>query len=308
MVTRFVTGSAPPATGEATIIRTVSREYFEVMGTRLLRGRLLDDADYASIGSGIVINDVVARDFFGENDPLGRSVTIFHSAQGRQEFGEPVQATIVGVIAAERVFNLEQDPPRTVFVPHTWMVWPNITILVRTTGAPTAAIPALRRAVQQVDQDIPVAGPGRQAQWQPLTQFVGGTLEQRRLTAGLLSAFAGSAVVLAVFGILGVTTYLVTRRTREIGVRVALGAPPGTVARMVLGHALGIAITGVIIGVPASWAAMRLLQGELFGVSPLDPPSLIGAALIFPTAAALGAALPTWRALRIPPTQALRVD
>lgn len=308
MATRLLTGGEAPAGGDATIIRTVSREYFDLVGTRLLRGRVLEDADYAAVGSGIVINDVVARDFFGDADPIGRSVSIFHSAQGRDSFGEPIQATVVGVVRAERFFSLEANPPRAVFVPWTWMVWPSMTVVARVDGDVRALLPPLRAAVRQVDRDIPVAGPGLQAQWQPLAAFVGGKLDDRRLMAGLIAAFAGSALLLAVLGIFGVTSYLVARRTREIGVRVAIGAPRASIARMVLVHAVAMAGTGILIGLPAAYAASRLLESEVFGVSTFDAATVAGVTLLFAAAALAGAAVPTLRALAIAPTQALRAD
>jgi putative ABC transport system permease protein len=308
MITRFVTGDEPPATGEVTLIRTVSQEYFDVLETRLLRGRLLSADDFAGVGGGIVINDVIARDFFGTADPVGRNVTIYRSAQGRPDFGEPIQATVVGVVQAERYFRLEANPPRTVYVPWTWMVWPNISVVVRTAAAPEAVIPALRTAVQGVDADIPVAGPGRQAQWQPLTAMVGGALERRRLMTVLLGAFAGSALALAVLGVFGVTQALVARRTREIGIRVAIGAPRSAVARLVLGHAARLVGGGIVLGLAAAWAGMRLLRSELYGVGTYDPVSLGAAILLFAAAGVVGAALPTRRALHIHPAQAVRAE
>jgi predicted permease len=310
MVTRLVTGEAPPPGpgGENVIVRTVSAEYFDVMRSRLRAGRFLDGSDLAGRSTGVVVNDVAARRFFGGADPLGRTVTLFHAAQGRPDFGEPIQATVVGVVQGERFFGPEVDVPPAVFVPFTWMMWQNITLLARTELPPASVVPALRRAVQQVEVDIPVAGPSPQAQWRAYEEFAGNALKQRRLVAGLVTGFAASALGLAVLGIFGVTAWFVARRAREIGIRVALGAVPSAVAGLVLRRALLLSLLGVAIGLPAALAATRVLQSQLYGVTLGDPVTLAGTAVVFMTAAVTAAAVPLWRALRIPPTDALRAD
>jgi putative ABC transport system permease protein len=306
MITRVETGADAPAAGSNAVIRTVSPEYFDVFGVRRLRGRLLVAADYHAVGGGIVINDALARQFFGSDDPIGRSVTIFHSSQDRPEFGEPIQAMVVGIVANEHVFGPEQDPPPVVYVPHTWMVWGNITLLARTSVPPHTVLPALRRAVAQVERDIPVAGAG--AEWRTLEQLAASSLEQRRLMAGLLTGFAGSALLLALLGIFGITAYAVALRTREIGVRMAIGAQRSTVGAMILRQALLLAVLGLALGVPATIAATRLLESELYGVSATDPATVAAAAALFVIAALLAAALPSARAISISPTEALRAE
>lgn len=308
MTTRVVTGRPPPEAGELAIIRTVSAEYFDVMRSERLDGRLLEPGDYVGSGSGVVISRALAARFFPDGDAVGRSITVFHSAQGREDFGTPIQTQVVGVIGDERIFDLRGDAPPVVYVPHTWMVWGSITLAARTAVPPATVVPALRAAVQQVEQDIPVAGPGQQAEWRTLDDFIGNTLTQRRLMTGLITAFAAAALGLALLGIFGMTAYLVTRRTREIGIRVAVGAPRRALIRMVLGQALQLALLGITLGLPAAWAGTRLLQSELFGVSGTDPVTVAVTALIFLAAATAAAALPTSRALRISPSDALRSE
>jgi putative ABC transport system permease protein len=306
MVTRVDTGDEAPAEGPNAVIRTVSPEYFDIFGVRRLSGRLLADADYQAIGSGIVVNETLARRFFGTGDPIGRNVTIFHSSQDRPNFGEPITATIVGVAADERVFGVEQAPPAVVYAPHTWTVWGNITLLARTSVPPHTLLPALRRAVEQVDRDIPVAGTG--SEWRTLDALAAASLERRRLMARLLTGFAGAALLLALLGIFGITAFVVAQRTREIGVRMAIGAQRSDVGSLILRHALLLAALGVAIGVPATIAGTRLIESELFGVSAADPVTVGAAAALFVVAAVLAAALPTMRAVRIPPATALRAE
>jgi putative ABC transport system permease protein len=308
MVTRVLTGGEPPATGSNALIRTVSPEYFDVTRVRRQSGRLLDASDFAAVGSGIVINDALARQFFGADDAVGRSVTIFHSSQDRPNFGEPIQATIVGVVEGEHAFGLEQDPPPMVYLPYTWMVWGNITLLARTGVPAHTLLPALRNAVQHVERDIPVAGPAPNVEWRPVSDFLALSLERRRLMAVLLSGFAGSALLLALLGVFGLTAYVVARRTREIGVRMAIGAPRRAVGWLILAQALRLAAVGVLLGVPATLLAGRLLASELFGIAASDPLTIAAAASAFVLATLAAAVLPAVRALRIPPTVALRSE
>jgi predicted permease len=308
MITRFDAGGPPPEQGENVLVRTVSSEYFDVMRTELIAGRLLRPADEVTRGSGVVINDAAARQFFGNESPIGRGITIHHSAQGREEFGSPIPTEIVGVVRSERYFGLEQDIPPAVFVPWTWMVWPNITLLARTSAAATALEPALREAVRRVEPDIPVAGPARQAQWRPLADFVGYSVQQRRLTAMLFTGFGMVALGLSLVGIFATTAYLVTRRSREIAIRSAVGASRTVIVRLVLGHAVRLAAIGAAIGVPASIAAATLLRSELVGVTPSDPATIAVATCGFLIAAVLAAALPAVRALRIEPAAALKAE
>jgi putative ABC transport system permease protein len=308
VATIFETAFEPPAGGQATIIRTVSREYFDVMGSRLVSGRLLLPEDFDGAGGGIVINTTTARDFFGDADPVGETVTLYHTAQGRPEFGEAIRATVVGVVEAERFLGIEQNAPRAVFVPWTWMVWPNISLVARTTLPPEQMVAPLRRAVQQVDQDIPVAGPGRQAEWRTMQSFAADSLQQRRVMAWLLASFALAAVGLAALGLFGVLAWLVAQRTREIGVRTALGASRSRVAGLVASRALALVGIGIGVGVPAAFAATRVLQSQLAGVAPTDPLTAAAAAATFLVAALVAAAVPTVRALRIQPSEALRAE
>ncbi|CAN5886408.1 ABC transporter permease [soil metagenome] len=309
MATRVETGGPPPAGGQVAIIRTISQEYFHVMGARRVSGRLLNAADFAGAGTGLVINRATAQRFFPDDaDPVGRSITIYQSAQGRPDYGEPIQAAVVGIVENEHFLGVDITPPPAVFVPYTWMVWPNISIIARTRVAPERLVPALRRAVQQVDPDIPVAGPGRQAEWRPMSTFAADSLRQRRVMAWLLAGFATSALLLSALGLFGMTAYLVAQQRREIGVRTAIGASRGAIVRMVTGHALRLAIAGVVIGIPAAFGAARVLRSQLFGVTATDPTTVAVATAVFLAAALLAAAVPAVRALRVSPTEALRAE
>ncbi len=308
MPTRLIAhGQAVPAQGQNVLMRTISPDYFRTVGTRVVRGRDLGGAEMAGAG-GVVINEAAARAFFPGVDALGRSVTVHRAAQGRENVGQPVTAVVMGIAADERFFGLEGDPPPAVFVPWTWDVWPSVTLAVRTDRDAASLLPALRRAVLAVDPDLPVAGPMVQSRWSPVEGYVRSSLEVQRLNATLLGVFAASAFALAVIGVFGVMAYVVAQRTREMGLRMALGARPRDVLWMVARQALALSAVGIVVGLGGAFAATRLLRSQLHGVSATDPATFAAVAVAFAGAALLAGLLPARRASRVDPMMALRVD
>ncbi|HSJ13139.1 MAG TPA: ADOP family duplicated permease [Longimicrobiales bacterium] len=308
MPTRVLTGRPDASDADAAFLRSVSPEFFRVMGVRVRRGRGFTDADVGAAGGALIVNQAFVRRLLADEEPIGRSVTIFRNAQGRSYFGAPLSAPIVGVVEDERYFDVQGEPPPMVFVPYTAVLWGNTYVVARTRGAPETLLPALRRAVAAIDADIPVAGPHPPAQWRPLSDFVAQRLESRRLQTGLLGGFGLAALLLALLGVFGVSAYGVALRTREIGVRIALGARPVGVLRLVLGHALGLAVLGTAAGLAAALAGSRLLESQLFGIPAHDPVTLLTVAVLFPAAAAAAALVPARHALRISPLRALRSE
>jgi putative ABC transport system permease protein len=309
MPTKVIAGSTPPPEGsDLALFRTVSPGYFRVAGTELLRGRLLDDTDLAGPGGGVVVNRTVADRFWPGEEALGRSITVFASAQGRPGFGEPMTAQVVGVVADERFFGPESDAPAAVYVPYTWDVWANIFVAVRTGVAPEQVIPALRRALLAVDPDLPIAGPGRQTRLLPLDAYVSESVRSRRVGAGLLAGFGTAAFLLAALGIFGIMAYVVTLRGPEMGIRMALGARRTQIGWMVTRHALRLAAIGLAVGLVASALAMRYLQAHLFQVGASDPVTYVVAVGLFAAVAVLAALMPAIRAASTEPMDALRVE
>lgn len=284
--------------------RAVSTDYLDTLGAHVVRGRLLGAAD--AHGTGIVVNETLARREWGDADPVGRSITVFRSSQGAAGFGEPLPGAVVGVIRDVRERGLDQTPPPTVYVPLERSVWTSISLVVRTIREPAAIIPALRGAVHAVDPDIPVAGPGFVDQFRPLMDYAQQSTATRRFVTTLLTGFAILAVVLSLVGLFGAMAFLVVQRTREIGIRMALGARPGDTARMVVRQCVLLVVLGVAIGIGAAIPASRVLESMLFGVPMHDALSYAVAVAVFLTTGALAAYLPARRAAGIEPVVALR--
>lgn len=307
--TQVLTDAPPAADGsDRAVYRTVSPSYLATMGAALKRGRFLTDEDLTSVGSGLVVNEAFVRRFSSQGDPLGKSITVFRMAQGRADMGTRIIAPIVGVIADERLFGAAQPAPPIVYVPYTWNVWPNIFVAVRS-SMPTATLaPLLKAAVFSVEPAVPVAGTSPWTTFRPLGFYIDGLLQARRVNAWSLSAFSMATLLLATIGIFGVMAFIVVQRSREIGLRLALGASPASVSRWVLWQTVRLALLGVALGTGAALLWSRALQGALVGVAATEPIVYVGAAALFATASLLAGIIPAWRAARIDPVHMLRAD
>ncbi|MGH2779886.1 MAG: ABC transporter permease [Thermoleophilaceae bacterium] len=307
MRTRVMMPGREPDPDESTgvLYRTVSPDYFETLRIPLIRGRDFEPADLGPADVAVV-NEAFADRYFPVSDPLGQTLTVEKAAQDRPDFGEALTLRIVGVAGDVRALGLDLPPAPTVYVPYTANPWGNTFLVARTTGDPGRSIPALRRAILEVDPDLPIAGPGRLTQLRPMHEYVSWGTEQRELHAGLLAGFAGAALLLALLGIFGLLAYHVAQRSREIGVRVALGAGPPDVLGLIIGHGLRLVAVGILLGLLGAFAATRILRGLVYGVSVTDPVSFAVAAALFTGVAILASYLPARRAMRVDPMVALR--
>lgn len=190
------------------LYKTVSAEYLATTGVHLLRGRWFTTADIATPGNGIVVSETVARRYWPNENPIGRSITVFRSSQARPDFGQPEPGIVIGVVGDVRHFGVAEVPTPEVYVPYTREVWPHIALVVRTAADPEATIPALRRAVLAVDPAIPVAGSAQLAGFQPMSRFLSQSLATRRYATRLLAGFAACALLLAILGALAFTRVL----------------------------------------------------------------------------------------------------
>lgn len=307
--TQVLTDAPPAADGsDQAIYRTVSPTYLATMGGTLKRGRFITEEDLNSLGSGLVVNEAFVRQFSSLGDGIGKTITVFRMAQGRADRGTRIVAPIVGVIADERLFGAAQPAPPIVYVPYTWNVWPNIFVAVRSTMSPATLTPLLKQAVLGVEPAVPVAGSSPWTTFRPLSFYIDGMLQARRVNAWSLSMFSAATLLLAAVGIFGVMAFIVVQRSREIGLRLALGASPASVSRWVLWQTVRLALIGVVIGTAGALATGRVLQSQLIGVTATDPLVYAGAAALFAAAALLAGLLPAWRAARVDPVSMLRAD
>jgi putative ABC transport system permease protein len=283
---------APRAGGWPEVdMRVVTPGYFRTLGVPLVAGRLLDARDGGGAPLVAVINQSLARRLFPNENPIGRGVRIWSGARARR---------VVGVVGDVRGEALELEPAPAVFAPAAQAADPAMSFAVRASGDPAALAAAVRRAVAEVDPEQPLMNV------RPLAEYVDAAAAARRFGLGIVGTFAAIALLLAALGLYSVTAYVVAQRTREIGVRVALGADRREVVRLVVRGALGLAGVGAAAGVVASAATSRLIAGQLYGVTAADPITLGGVAVVLCGAALLAGWLPARRAARVDPAVVLR--
>jgi putative ABC transport system permease protein len=272
--------------------RVVSSGYFAAMQIPFVRGRAFADTAGAA---EIVINQALARKSFPGEDPIGKQI-----AQGSDPGHD--QATVVGVVADVKQHRLDREADPEIYFPESQMALSELELIVRTDSDPMALLPAVKAQISQLDPAQPVT------MVRTLEQVLERSAGPQRLLAQLLTAFAAAALLLATLGIYGVVSYSVSRREREIGVRMALGAQAAHVVRMVLREGLRLSLLGVLAGSLLALALARLLAGFLYGVSATDPLTYALAACGLALAAAAACWLPARRATRVDPAVCLRAE
>jgi putative ABC transport system permease protein len=244
-----------------------------------------------------IVNEEFVRRFLGSREPLGTIVRVPNMAPGQ---ALPVPREIVGVIKQVAISAGEKERAAEVYVPMEQNVWYGSTIALKTVGSPATFASAARAAIAKIDPDQPVT------RVRTMDEVAAEATQAPRFRAALVSAFATIALALAAVGIFGVLTFSVRERTREFGVRVALGATTRDILRLVLRTGAALAGTGVAIGLFAAALLTRTLASLLFGVTPLDPASFAAAPLLLGAVAVAAALVPAMRAARIDPARALR--
>ncbi len=300
-----VPGRPPDPEGDAqALFRTISAEYFDVMRIPIRRGRSFTRGEVAAASHIAIVNETLAKQYWPDQDPVGRFVTLFKSSQARADFGERFSVEIVGVVGDVRN-SVEDDFAPEVYIPYTVNPWGWVNVVVRTAGDPEALVPVLTRTVARVDPDIPVAGRQRPG---TMRQSFSGQLGRRRFTVTLLSGFAAGALLLAALGIYGVIAYLVTLRTREFGVRAALGATPRDITRLVITQSASVLAVGLALGLAAAFGLTRLIESLLFEVAATDVMTFAGVTVFLAAVALLASYLPARRAAQVDPIVALRTE
>jgi predicted permease len=269
----------------------VSPKYFATLGIPFRAGRDFDERDSARVPHVAIVNETFARRHFPGQDPIGQTL-ITGMAQMPSE--------IVGVVADVRSTGLNTPPEADYFLPALQRPETFTNIVVRTNLSPAAMASAVREALRAVDPDIPLLQP------QALTTRVAQTIADRKLALALLAVFAALALVLACLGVYSVMAHLVAVRTNEIGIRMALGASPRSVMRMVRGHGRRLTLLGIALGIAGAFLVSRLMQQVLFEVNPADPFVYLAVATMLLLVAEFASWLPARRATRIDPVIALR--
>jgi len=274
----------------------VTPDYFRALGTRVREGRAFMDTDGAGAPDVVILNRALARRLYGDAGAVGRRLKLVSPDQGDG------WRTVVGVVDDVRYSGLDDPSESAIYTPfaQTPFLW--TYVMVRTQGPPMALAGAIRQAVSGVDPTLEAAA------LKPMTDVMAETVSQPRFNVVLLSAFAGLALLLAAVGIYGVISYSVVQRTKEIGIRMALGADRGDVVRLVTGEGLRLGAMGVVAGLLGAAASARVLASLLFEVRPTDAMTYASAAAFLIVVALAASAVPAWRATLVAPVSALRAE
>jgi predicted permease len=265
--------------------------YFDALQIRLLHGRLFTAADSADASPSVIVNREAARRFFGNENPIGRTLPMGKT-----------QLTIVGVVENVKYTGLASASESVIYRPFGQSPFRLVIIVARTTGKPQHIAAELRQVIRTYDPDISIGAV------QPLDQWVSDAAAQPRQRAWMLSVIAIVSLMLAMIGLYGAIAYTTAQRSSEIAVRMAVGAQHSDVMRLVLGEGASLAIAGIALGVGVSWWSNRLLATFLYGVTVTDLPAFALSAVSLMAMAMLATAVPAWRAARVDPASLLRAE
>jgi len=284
----------PNGAGQNTNFRRCTPDYFSAMGIPLLQGRLFTERDTAESEQVVIINETLRRRFFPNAEPLGKRIA-FSGANGPWH-------TIVGVVGDVRHLGLEQDAGLELYRPFAQTPTRSVTLVVKSSLEPGAVVASIRREVLKLDAEQPIHN------IRPMTEIIARDIAPERFNLTLLAVFAVVALLLAVVGIYGVMSYAATQRTREIGVRIALGAQARDVLKLIAGQAMWLALAGVASGVGVALALTHLMKKLLFEVEASDPLTFIALSLLLIVVALLACWIPARRATKVDPMIALRSE
>jgi putative ABC transport system permease protein len=300
MTNPFALESNPPAPGEAQPLAEhilVSPDYFKTLGIKLLSGRVFTDADKQGAPSVIIINKTMAETYFPNQDPVGKRL---QTGDYNPQF--PFD-TIIGVVDDVKYQGLREERKPTMYWPYlqnTW--WRSMYVAVRTQNDPLNSVAAVRSEIRSIDKDLPLSN------IKTMEQLMADSVTEPKAITTLFAMFGAVALILASIGIYGVMSYSVTQRTREIGIRMALGAPTGKVLQMIIRQGMTLAIIGVSLGLLAALALTRLMADLLFGVSARDVATFVAVSVILAGVALVASLVPARRATKVDPMVALRYE
>jgi putative ABC transport system permease protein len=276
---------------------TTSPDYLHTLGVPLLRGRYFNETDSLDAPPVAVINETLARQYFPNQNPIGKRIR-----QGGPQQANPFMQ-IVGVIGDVKYEGLDAKAQPAYYEPFLQSPWGDMYLVVQSrTTDPLSLMPAIRKEVSSLDREVPVASIST------MDRLLFKSVAQPRFRTLLVSIFSAMALLLAAIGIYGVISYSVTKRTHEIGIRMALGAQRGDVLKMVLGQGMILTITGIVIGLVAAFIVTRFMASLLYGVTATDPLTFIGVSLVLAAVALLATIIPAHRATKVDPMEALRYE
>ena len=288
----------PQSDWPSTNYYAVTPDYFRAMGIRLIRGRVFTARDDARSPRVAVINETLARQFFPNEDPIGKRINIPNGPPG----SPTVWREIVGIVADIKQYGVDKETTSQSYEPFAQSPFDMLNIVLRTSGSPAAMLSALRPAVYAVDKDQPIGS------IRPLEEIMAEKISQQRFAMLLLTVFSVVALVIAAVGIYGVMAYSVVQRTGEIGIRMALGAQTRDVLRLVLAQAGKLVGIGLLAGLVATFATSRAMGSILFRTSAYDPLTLTSITILLAAVALVACLLPARRATKVNPIEALRVE
>ena len=293
----FVVGRPMPEAGKFPVVdvRVTDAAYFRAMGIPLLRGRLFTEDEMTNARHVVIVNETLAREQFPGEDPLGRELVI-------SMMDDPPPSRIIGVVGDVKHHGLNLPVRGMSYWPHPELAYSGMHFVVRANGNPLQQVESIRRELKSLDANLPLASVRLMEEW------IAESVSRARFATLLLAVFAGVALVLAAVGISGVLAYSVAQRTHEIGVRVALGAASGHIARLVLAQGMKMALIGVLIGLAGAAALTRFLETMLFNVSTTDPATFAGVLALLAGVALAACWIPARRATKVDPMVALRYE
>jgi putative ABC transport system permease protein len=297
----------PPSTPDRRTVadtRVVTPGFFATLGIPLLAGRELQNGDLPNAPQVVVVSQAFARQYFPNENAIGKRITIGWGRQRSESKTDTVSAggEIVGIVGDVKAYGPSEAPPAIVYLPFDQAPLTDVSLLVRSSAAPSLIISGARAAIREVDPDLPIFDV------KTMTEALSESVAQPRFYAVLLGSFAAIALIIAALGIYGVISYAVSQRTRELGIRIALGAQRERVVRLVIGQGLALTLVGIFIGIAGAFALTRLIASLLFGVAPADPLTFAVVGLLFVAVACIASYLPARRAAAVDPIIAMRAE
>jgi putative ABC transport system permease protein len=303
----FERADRPPSAPDKRLVsdtRVVTPGFFSTLRIPIIVGRGIQETDLPNAPQVVVVSQSFAKQFYPNENPIGKRITLGWSRQRSETKSDTLSAggEIVGVVGDVKAYGANQAAPSIVYLPFGQAPIPDVSLLVRSTASPSLIVNGARAAIREIDADLPVYD------IKTMTDAVAESVAQPRFYAILLGSFAGIALAIAALGIYGVISYAVSQRTRELGIRIALGAQRQRVVRLVIGQGLALTLLGIALGVAGAYALTRVIATLLFGVAPADPVTFFGVALLFIIVACVASYLPARRAAAVDPIIAMRAE